>query len=287
METAVLTQNIFKCRNFELDLSQGPCIMGILNVTPDSFSDGGVYFDKALAIEHAIRMQEEGAEIIDIGAQSTRPGAVEVPPDEQLKRIEKIVKVLGKKLKVPISIDTSSAIVAAKCLDLGASMINDIYALRQDSELGSLIARHKAGVVLMHMQKNPQTMQKNPVYKNVILEITEFLKKVVKNAISEGIAPESIMIDPGIGFGKTTEHNLKIISFLSEFKAIDKPIMIGTSRKSFIGNILGNPINEREFGTAASIAISVLNGADVLRVHSVAQAKDVVRLTQAIKKQRL
>ena len=279
--------NYFKCRDFIINLSKTPRIMGILNVTPDSFSDAGAYFDKSRAVEHALQMQSEGADIIDIGAESTRPGARSISAAEQLKRIEGIVKILGKKLKIPVSIDTASSIVAKRCLDLGASIINDVYALRKDSKLAKLIARYKAGVVLMHMKKTPRTMQQNPDYDNVVLEIIKFLDKVKQKALESGIPEESIMLDPGIGFGKTTEHNLKIINHLSKFRVLKSPILIGTSKKSFIGNVLNKQVNERGLGTAISVVISVLNGANVVRVHDVKQTKEALKFTWQITKQGL
>jgi len=274
----------FQCAGFELDLTY-PVIMGILNITPDSFSDGGMFFEKNKALDHALKMQSDGAQVIDIGAASTRPGAEEIPPAEQLQRIEDVVKVLAKKINIPISIDTTSSLVAKRCLDLGVSIINDISALRTDAVLGEVVAQYKAGVILMHMQGEPATMQKSPEYKDVILEITQFLDKSVKHAMSFGIDKQSIIIDPGIGFGKTTEHNLAIIKFLSDFKVIGMPILVGTSRKSFIGNILDAPISERQSGTLTSNIIAVLNGANILRVHDVKSANQMLKVTDAIYKQ--
>ncbi len=274
-----------KCRNYELKIVTRTQIMGILNVTPDSFSDGGEYFDTDTALKYALKMEAEGADIIDIGAESTRPGADSIKTEEQLRRIEKVVKVLGKRLKIPISIDTSNSVVAKRCLDLGASIINDISALRKDPKLGLLIAKYKAGVILMHMKGAPRNMQKNPEYKDLIPEIISFLKQAKKRAQKSGIKENSIIIDPGIGFGKTTEHNLKIIKFLSCFKVLRSPILIGTSRKSFIGNVLNVPVEERGFGTAASIVFSILNGAKIIRVHNVKQMRQVARLTDAINNQ--
>jgi dihydropteroate synthase len=277
----------FQCCNYTIDLSKRTQIMGVLNSTPDSFSDGGSYMQQSKAIEHAIEMQEQGADIIDIGAESTRPGAKQISANEQLERIENVVKKLAKRLKVPISIDTSSAIVAKRCLDLGASIINDVFALRKDEKLAGVIAGYQAGVILMHMNKTPQDMQFNPKYENIITEIKNFFKRVKQTAIKGGIKPQSILLDPGIGFGKTTEHNLEIINKLSCFKSFGCGLVVGTSRKSFIGNILNLPVNEREFGTAASITLSIANGANVVRVHSVRQMRQVALLTDAIIKQGL
>ncbi|MFH1092538.1 MAG: dihydropteroate synthase [Candidatus Omnitrophota bacterium] len=287
MKPKDLRGNYFKCRDFNINLSGTPRIMGVLNVTPDSFSDAGVYFDKGKALAHAQAMQSEGADIIDIGAESTRPGARSVSATRQLKRIESIVKILGKKLKIPISIDTASSVVAQRCLDLGASIINDVYALKKDGKLGKVIARYKAGVVLMHMKKNPRTMQHSPEYDNIMLEIIEFLDKAKQKALDAGIPEESIILDPGIGFGKTTEHNLKIINHLAKLKVLKSPILIGTSKKSFIGNVLQKQVNDRGLGTAVSVVIAVLNGANAVRVHDVKQTKEALKLTWQITKQGL
>ncbi|MBU1086211.1 MAG: dihydropteroate synthase [Candidatus Omnitrophica bacterium] len=275
----------FQCGKYILDLSRRTYIMGVLNVTPDSFSDGGDYLDQNKAIEHALKMEKQGADIIDIGAESTRPGAKQVSADDQLLRIEYAVKILAKKLKVPISIDTSSSIVAQHCLELGASIINDVFALRKDAKLAKVIAEYKAGVILMHMDKTPWDMQKNPQYKNIAVEIKAFLNQAKQRAIKSGIKQQRIMLDPGIGFGKTTEHNLEIINNLACFKSLGCGILIGTSRKSFIGKVLNLPIKEREFGTAASIALSIANGANVVRVHNVQQMRQVSGLSDAIIRQ--
>jgi len=277
---------MFTCRDYKLKLSQRTRIMGVLNVTPDSFSDGGNYFDADKAVVHALEMEKDGADIIDIGAESTRPGAAAVPAAEQLRRIEGIVRILAKKLKVPISIDTSDSLVARRCLDAGASIINDVYALRKDEKLGTVVARYKAGLVLMHMQNSPRIMQRNPRYNDVIAQITDFLKKAKEKALACGIREESIIVDPGIGFGKTTEHNLKIIKYLSRFKVLGSPLLIGTSRKSFIGNVLGVTVGEREFGTAASVALCASNGAHIVRVHEVRHMREVITITEAINKQK-
>ncbi|MCP4650555.1 MAG: dihydropteroate synthase [PVC group bacterium] len=276
---------VFKCGKYILDFSVRTHIMGILNITPDSFSDGGEFFDKEKAIEHALEMEKQGADIIDIGAESTRPGSCPVLPEEQLKRIEEVVGVLAGKLNIPISVDTVHSAVARRSLDLGASIINDISALSVDTNMGSVIAEYKAGVILMHMQGTPQTMQENPVYNDILEDVVEFLKQAKKQALACGIEEQCIAIDPGIGFGKTTKHNLKIIKHLDQFKKIEQPILIGTSRKSFIGNVIDVPVTEREFGTAASVVYSIINGADIIRVHNVKQMRQVASLTDAISRQ--
>ncbi|RKY36348.1 MAG: dihydropteroate synthase [Candidatus Omnitrophota bacterium] len=276
------TKKLFvRCGRYKLDLTH-TCIMGILNVTPDSFSDGGKYFNHNSAIERALEMEGQGADIIDIGAESSRPGASAVSADEQIKRIGSIVKVLCKKLKIPLSIDTSSIEVARYCLDFGASIINDIFALRNDHSLGGLIKEYKAGVVLMHLKGAPRTMQDCPEYSNLITEIISFLSAAKQRALSCGICEQSIMLDPGIGFGKTTAHNLRIIKFLADFSGLNSPLLLGVSRKSFIGNVLNLPVKERDFGTAASVAAVILNGADIVRVHNVAQMRQVVLMIDAL-----
>lgn len=261
--------------------------MGILNVTPDSFSDGGKYLAKAAAIRHGLRMAEEGADIIDIGAESTRPQARPVKPNDQIRRIEGVVRVLCKKLPIPVSIDTSSADVARQCLDLGASIINDISALSNDPGLARVIARYKAGVVLMHMRGTPRTMQNRPRYGNLIKEIIDFLRIAKERALENGIEEKRIVVDPGIGFGKMTGHNLEIIKALSAFRTLARPVLIGSSRKSFIGDLLDMPPGEREFGTAAAIVYSVINGANILRVHAVKQMRQAITVAEAIKKQKI
>ena len=233
---------IYKCGKYTVDLSKRTHVMGILNVTPDSFSDGGCYSDPGKAFDHALAMQEAGADFIDIGAESTRPGASPVAAEVQIKRIEPVLKRLVKKINIPVSIDTSDAVVAKKCLDLGASIINDVCALTRDNTLAKVIAEYKAGVILMHMDKTPADMQEDPRYKDVIKQIKSFLKEASDNALGNGIEKQNIMLDPGIGFGKTTEHNLQIIRKLEQFKSLDCPLLIGTSRKSFIGNVLKLPV---------------------------------------------
>jgi Dihydropteroate synthase (EC 2.5.1.15) len=256
--------------------------MGIVNVTPDSFSDGGVYFDTDKAIAHGLELEQAGADIIDIGAESTRPGASPVGAREQLRRVEPVVAALAKKLKIPVSIDTGNSIVARRCLELGASIINDIYALRSDVRLGPVIARYKAGVVLMHMRANPRRMQKDPHYREVTAEVLGFLKQAKERALACGIGADRIALDPGIGFGKTTEHNLRLMRTLSRLRILGQPLLVGTSRKSFIGNVLGAPVSGREFGTAVSVAYAALAGASILRVHNVRQMREVTEMIRAI-----
>ncbi|NOZ68721.1 MAG: dihydropteroate synthase, partial [Deferribacteres bacterium] len=225
--------------------------MGILNITPDSFYDGGRFFNRAGAVEQALRMQEEGADIIDIGGESTRPGAAKIPVREEIRRVVPVIEALSGKLKIPISVDTCKSRVAEAALSAGASIINDISGLRFDPKMAGVAAAAKAPVVIMHIRGTPADMQKNPVYKALIPEITDYLHEGIAIARQAGIPDDMIIIDPGIGFGKTVEHNLEIIRRLNEFTGFEKPILLGPSRKSFIGRILGDlPAAERLEGTA-------------------------------------
>jgi dihydropteroate synthase len=271
-------------RGFNLDFSKKTHIMGILNVTPDSFSDGGLFFDKKRAVEHALRMVEEGADIIDIGGESTRPGASMVDEDEELRRVIPVIEAISGKVKVPISIDTYKARVAEEALKAGASMVNDISGLRFDPRMAEVVARYEVPVVIMHIKGTPRDMQKNPTYKALIPEIMDYLREGIEIARQRGVRDDMIIIDPGIGFGKTVEHNLEIIHRLSEFKGFEKPILIGPSRKSFIGRVLNDaPVTERLEGTGASVAIAIFNGADIIRVHDVKEMVRVARVADAIK----
>lgn len=266
----------------KLDLSRRSLIMGILNVTPDSFSDGGIYLKVDNAFSRALKMEEDGADIIDIGGESTRPGAKPVTVREECERVIPVVKLLAKRVKIPISIDTSKSEVARRALDYGAVIVNDVSGLRKDSRISRLAAEYKAAVVIMHMRGTPRTMHKVSVYNSLIDDVIEELEKSVGIARDAGISDDRIVIDPGIGFAKTVEHNLEILKRLREFKSLGYPIMVGLSRKSFIGRILGKEPQERLFGTVASAAIAIQNGANILRVHDVSEMKDVARITDAI-----
>ena len=257
--------------------------MGVLNITPDSFYDGGRYFDRSRAEGQALRMVEEGAEILDIGGESTRPGSAAVSPEEEIQRVVPLIESLAGKISIPISIDTYKAKVARASLAAGAEMVNDISGLTFDPELVSVVAESGVPVVLMHTLGRPQVMQENPVYRNLIAEIKEFLAGAIQKAERNGVRPENIIIDPGIGFGKTVEHNLEIINRLADFQDLSKPVMVGPSRKSFIGKILDEPAGERLEGTLAAVAIAAWNGADIIRVHDVRETRKVVRMVTAIK----
>ncbi|MHC4645655.1 MAG: dihydropteroate synthase [Planctomycetota bacterium] len=266
-----------------LDFSAGSIMMGILNVTPDSFSDGGQFLDADKAIEQGIRMAAEGAAIIDVGPESTRPGSHAVSVDEQIRRAIPVIESLCSKTKAPISIDTYNCDVAQAALEAGAAMINDITAL-SDEKMGKLAAAHEVPVVLMHMQGRPQTMQVEPKYDDVVGEVLQFLLERAGWAEELGIPKERIFIDPGIGFGKTLEHNLELLRNIDKFVASSYRVLIGTSRKSFIGKITGreNPA-DRIFGTAATVALCVAAGVSIVRVHDVSEMVDVVRLATKLK----
>jgi dihydropteroate synthase len=255
--------------------------MGILNVTPDSFADGGKHFLLNEAIAHAHRMVEDGADFIDVGGESTRPGSEAVPVDEELRRVLPVVERLAKELPVPLSIDTYKSQVAEQALDAGAVIINDISALTFDRAMPAVAARYGASVILMHMQGTPKTMQQNPTYQHVTNEVYRFLEDRVQHARAAGI--EQIIVDPGIGFGKNLQHNVQLIRELGALKAIGCPILVGPSRKSFLGAILDLPVQERLEGTAAAVAVCILNGAQIVRVHDVKEMKRVAQVVDVLK----
>jgi len=257
--------------------------MGILNVTPDSFSDGGRYLRPRQAVDRALQMEEEGADLIDLGGESTRPGAAPVSAREEIRRILPVLERIAGRLSVPISIDTSKAEVARAALQAGAGLVNDVTALR-DPRMSEVVARAKVPVILMHMRGTPQTMQKNPRYRRLIPEILSELRQAADRALAAGISKEKILIDPGLGFGKRPEHNLGILKNLRLFKRMGYPVVIGPSRKSFIAYLLTRPApaGDRLMGTAAAVALGVAQGADVVRVHDVAQMRQVVDVTRAI-----
>ena len=272
-------------QSFSLDFSKKTYLMGILNVTPDSFSDRGQYFDRGLAIKRAHEMVEEGADIIDIGGESTRPGSEPVSLQEEIARTIPIIEEISKKIKVPISIDTYKAEVAKRAMDAGASIVNDISGLRFDPEMPKVVSKYKVPVIIMHIKGTPKNMQTNPIYKALIPEIMDYFRESIRLAVESGIAEDKIIIDPGIGFGKTFDHNLEIIKNLHEFTLLEKPLLVGPSRKAFIGKILADaPASERLEGTAAAVAISILNGANIIRVHDVKEMKKVALVADAVKR---
>lgn len=269
-------------RSFYQALRVRTLIMGILNVTPDSFSDGGCYQDPVDAIAHGISMVSHGADCIDVGGESSRPGSLPVSVSEELSRVCPVIEGLAKEVSVPISIDTCKPEVARAALDLGASIINDITGLA-NTEMRRLAAERRCPVIVMHMQGTPQTMQESPVYNDVVSEVMGFLRERVSDVVAAGLPKEYVIVDPGIGFGKTTEHNLQILRNLRDFRSIGVPVLIGTSRKGFIGKLLGNlPVDERVFGTAATVALAAANGVNIVRVHDVRAMVQVARLSDAV-----
>ena len=266
------------------ELSKRTLVMGVLNVTPDSFSDGGLYFESDKALRHARAMLKAGADIIDIGGESTRPLAEEVSLEEELRRVIPVIRKLAGEIDAPISIDTTKPDVARAALEAGAFMVNDISGLKADSRIAEVISHYNVPCVIMHMKGNPRTMQINPTYNSLIEEIISSLKNSIEIAKRFGIDKDKIIVDPGIGFGKTTEHNLEILKRLDEFKTLGYPLMIGTSRKSLISNVLGVPADERLMGTAATITTAILKGANIIRVHDVKEMLQVARMTEAIMK---
>lgn len=277
---------VFRCGGKTLDFSARTWIMGVLNVTPDSFSDGGKYFNREIAVEHALQMAADGADIIDVGGESTRPkgpygeGAEEISSEEEIRRVVPVVKELSSRSDVVISIDTVKSVVAEAALKAGAAIVNDISGLNFDDGMADVVSSHGATLIAMHIKGSPKTMQQNPVYQDVVKEVKQGLLHSIEKARSAGI--EQIMIDPGIGFGKKLDHNLSLIKNLRKFTDLNRPIVIGPSRKAFIGMLLNLPVEERLEGTAAAVAASILNGANVVRVHDVKEMKRVAVIADAI-----
>lgn len=264
-----------------------PLIMGIVNVTPDSFFDGGRFYDPQQAVAHAVQLVEEGADLLDIGAESTRPGALLVDEEEEHRRLIPVVAAVAKAVSVPISVDTSKAAVARAAIDAGAVMINDVTALRGDTTMVEVVAKTGAGLVLMHMQGTPQTMQRSPHYEDVIEDITRFLAERARFAMDRGVPHERIVLDPGIGFGKTLTHNVDLLANLRAFLQLGFPLLVGPSRKGFIGQLTRQSPEGRAWGTAGVVALAVEHGANILRVHDVAPMKDVVTVADAIARRML
>jgi dihydropteroate synthase len=255
--------------------------MGIVNVTPDSFSDGGLYLDPGRAIAQGRELADQGAHWVDVGGESTRPGADAVPADEESRRTEPVVAALAGE-GIAVSIDTSKAAVAETALAAGARMVNDVTALTADADLAGLCADHGCEVVLMHMQGTPRTMQENPTYADVVDDVRAFLAERVEDAVAAGIGEERIWVDPGIGFGKTPEHNLELLRRLRELRDLGRPILVGTSRKSFLGKITGRDVSGRLGGTIASNVLALRAGAEMLRVHDVREMREAVIVAEAI-----
>ncbi len=256
-------------------------LMGVVNVTPDSFSDGGLYLDPGAAIEHGRELVADGAAILDVGGESTRPGAAEVTVEEELRRVEPVVAGLAG-LGAEISVDTSKAPVAEAALEAGATIVNDVTALRRDPEMAAMVADRGAGVVLMHMAGDPRTMQVNPEYGDVVAEVRDFLAERLAAALAAGIDESKIWLDPGIGFGKTDRHNFELLRGLGELTALGRPVLVGTSRKSFIGRTDGSETDDRLGGTIATSILAAAAGASVLRVHDVRELSEALKLADAV-----
>ncbi|MFO7985911.1 MAG: dihydropteroate synthase [Desulfatiglandaceae bacterium] len=272
-----------KWKDHSLNLGTRTHIMGVLNVTPDSFSDGGVHFAPEQAIEHGLKMAQEGADIIDVGGESTRPYARKISAEEETERVVPVITALSNALSIPISIDTHKSTVARHALKAGAVIINDVSALRSDSHMGRVAAAAAVPVILMHMKGQPENMQDNPVYTDLIPEILHFLKHALDRAEAAGIRRDLTLVDPGIGFGKTFDHNLMILRDLVRFQALGRPLVVGSSNKAFIGHILKREPHERETGSMAAAAVSAMNGAHILRVHEVKKAVETVKIVDAVK----
>ena len=270
-----------------LDLGGRTHLMGVLNVTPDSFSDGGRFFSEDQAVAHGIAMAQDGADIIDIGGESTRPYSSRLSADEEMARVIPVIRRLSREISIPISIDTTKSEVALEALSAGASMINDISALRMDSNMGQVAAGADVPVIIMHMQGTPESMQRHPEYDDLIQEVLDFLRDGLQRCLSAGIKKDLIILDPGIGFGKTFDHNLKIIHQLEKFKTLKQPLLLGPSNKAFIGHILGKEAHERDTGTMAAVAACVMNGAHIIRAHNVKLAAETIKVIDAISRERV
>jgi dihydropteroate synthase len=277
-----LPMTLFRYPGGSIRFGKRTAVMGVLNVTPDSFSDGGAWTDPDRAVRHARRMVREGADLIDVGGESTRPGARPVPAAEELRRVVPVVERLAAE-KILVSVDTSKAAVARAAFRAGAKILNDVTALRGDRAMARTAADAGVGVILMHMKGTPRTMQKNPAYGDVVAEILYFFREIFETAWSAGIERDKIIVDPGIGFGKSPEHNLEILRRLDEFRSLGRPLAIGTSRKSFIGRALGRRVGDRVSGTGATVAAAILRGADLVRVHEVREMSDVARMSDLLR----
>ena len=274
---------LLRARNFEFCFPCQALVMGIVNVTPDSFSDGGRFLDADTAVRHALRLVEEGAEILDIGGESTRPGAEPVPETEELRRVIPVIEKLASKVKIPLSIDTMKPAVARAALNAGASIVNDVgAAYRGDDDLWQIVSEFNAGYVCMHAQGTPQTMQKNPHYEDVVREVREFFVRRLEKLKARGISPEQVLLDPGIGFGKTAEHNLALLAHLERFTTLRRPLLLGVSRKSFLGTISGAGENERLPASLACATLAVESGARIIRAHDVLETVQALRAAEAV-----
>jgi dihydropteroate synthase len=273
---------LLRARQFEFKLPRPAIVMGVVNVTPDSFSDGGKFLDPAAAVNHALALAKQGAEIIDIGGESTRPQAVPVSEEEELHRVMPVLEALQGKLAVPVSIDTMKPKVARQALAAGASIVNDVAASRQDPEMWEVVAEARAGYVCVHMQGTPQTMQGNPVYHDVVAEVAEFFRERRRRLLKSGLQPEQIIFDPGIGFGKKIEHNLALLGALKGLARLDRPLLLGVSRKSFLSKISGAQPQQRLAAGLSCACLAIEAGVQLIRTHDVPETLQAIRMTEAI-----
>ncbi len=273
---------IFRARQFEFVFPRPALVMGVVNVTPDSFSDGGKFLDAGTAVDHALKLVAEGAEILDVGGESTRPGAEPVDEAEELRRVLPVIQALAGRVNIPVSIDTLKPAVARAALAAGVSIVNDVAAHREDSAMWRGVAEFKAGYICVHARGTPRTMQENPVYEDVVREVGEFFQERLGRLNAAGVTADQVVLDVGIGFGKTMEHNLQLLANLRSFTTMARPLLMGVSRKSFIGKLLGADLTERLSASLAGACLAVESGAQIIRAHDVAETVQAVRMTEAL-----
>jgi dihydropteroate synthase len=278
----VASKIIFRARRFEFVFPQPALVMGIVNVTPDSFSDGGKFFDPARAVAHALELVTQGAEILDVGGESTRPGAAPVSEAEELRRVVPVIERLVAQVRIPLSIDTMKSAVARAALQAGASIVNDVAAHREDDAVWKVVSEFRAGYICMHAQGTPQTMQANPVYADVVCEVGAFFTGRLERLQACGVDANQVVFDVGIGFGKTVEHNLQLLASLRSFTTLQRPLLLGVSRKSFIGRLLGAEVAARLPASLAGAVLAVESGAQIIRTHDVAETVQAVRMAEAV-----
>lgn len=276
-------RSVFQFRHRSYDFFTRTHIMGVINVTPDSFSDGGKFLDLNAAVQQGLKLTEEGADLLDIGGESTRPGSESVSVTEEIERVIPVIEKLAPKIKIPISIDTYKALVAQKALEAGAEILNDISALRFDPQMVKVAKKFDCPVILMHIKGTPRNMQENPVYTDLLSEIVEYFQERIGFAKQAGLDEAKLILDPGIGFGKTLEHNLEILRNIACFTRLNRPVLVGLSRKSFIGKILDLPVTQRLEGSLAALAFAILKGANLVRVHDVKESGRVARIIDRLK----
>lgn len=281
IDSSVTDQPLFQCGQYQLDLTR-PHVMGIVNVTPDSFSDGGQHDSVDLAVAHALMLVEEGADILDIGGESTRPGAAVVPLDEELDRVIPVIKQVRAACDVPISIDTYKTAVMRAAIEAGADLVNDVKALQEEGALEVLSANAHVGVCLMHMLGTPQTMQSNPEYDDVVQAVSDFLQQRLDIAVQHGIDKRRILLDPGFGFGKRTVHNITLIQQLEKMQALGQPLLVGLSRKAVLGQLVGGDEQQRLYASIAASVVSAMKGANIVRVHDVKATVDALKVVAAV-----